>query len=217
MSEKNEPPYPCDSWNKTTRGTEVEKTFVWTMANFRNYHFRDKEMLSTIFTLPGPEECVTKWQLEFYPAVPSIVLKHPLSSSDSAVPSIVLKCLSNNVRAIPMIGDYTSDSCEMSSSGTLRIWTWNYNYSRKTQKDLNIRVKLKMYSIEKTEVEFNKKALKDETSILSHCAELCQDLGNTFMNQGKVSKKNKKKSREFSLSPQFPTYFIVYFVKQRVK
>ena len=122
MSEKNEPPVACDSWNKTTCGTEVKKTFVWTLANFENYRFQDKEMLSTIFTLPGPEECVTKWLLEFYPAVPSIVLK----------------CLSNNVRAIPLIFGKlsSSSSCETSSSGTLKSWTWNSsNYmTHKTEK-----------------------------------------------------------------------------------
>ena len=58
-----------DVWNKTTFGPKVEKTFLWSLEAFKERikSFEDGEMLSTFFSLRGPEECVTKWQLDLYP------------------------------------------------------------------------------------------------------------------------------------------------------
>ena len=148
MAEKNKPPIPCDSWNETTFGPDVKKSFIWVLKKFRDRYwtFREGEMLSTIFTLPGPEDCVTKWQLEFH--------------SDG---SVMLKGLSNNVRATPTllclgrIGQkypWTQvETSARSTLGILRSWKWSWKSVSmiiNDNGDLNIFVEMKMSPIEKT-------------------------------------------------------------------
>ena len=160
MAAKNKPTIPCDSWNTTTFSPEVEKSFIWVLEKFKEgYPSLEKGgWLSTIFTLPGPEECVTKWQLEF----------HLFRSA-----TLVLKCLSKNVRANPSIefvqvhpkGSNWSpnfEKSETSSAGILRSWTWKggtnwggFSHLPRgwIENDLHsILVKIKMSSIENTVV-----------------------------------------------------------------
>ena len=121
MAEGNKPPISCDVWNKTTFGPKVERTFLWSFEAFKERFksFEDGEMLSTFFSLRGPEECVTKWQLDLYPK--------PNTGS------LVLQSLSKNIRAIPSISllgrqgnkmnPRTSSAATKTSthSGTLRL------------------------------------------------------------------------------------------------
>ena len=63
MSSNTEP-----SWCRTTNGDTAEATFRWTIDNFKDRPEMAKESVeSTIFTLKGPGELKSKWQIEIYP------------------------------------------------------------------------------------------------------------------------------------------------------
>ena len=63
MSSQAEP-----SWCRITTGSTAEATFSFTIDNFKNRPEKVKESLkSTCFTVNGPEELKTKWELEIYP------------------------------------------------------------------------------------------------------------------------------------------------------
>ena len=63
MSSQAEP-----SWCRTTLNDKAEATFRWTIDKFKSRPEKCKEKLeSSCFTVNGPGDMKTKWQLEIYP------------------------------------------------------------------------------------------------------------------------------------------------------
>lgn len=61
-------PHTEPSWCRTTAGDTAEGTFRWTIDNFKNRAEEAGECLkSTTFTVNGPDELKTKWELEVFP------------------------------------------------------------------------------------------------------------------------------------------------------
>ena len=70
---ENAPPVEGDSWCRTTSGDKASTTFTWTIEDFLNRQEKvDESILSAPFTITGPNDKVTKWQLELYPRGESV-------------------------------------------------------------------------------------------------------------------------------------------------
>ena len=58
----------CDDWCRTVYGNTVKKTFLWTIENFMERPEEiDEYIVSSQFTLTGPEGKITAWSLQLYP------------------------------------------------------------------------------------------------------------------------------------------------------
>ena len=63
MSSQAEP-----SWCRTTLGDKAEATFRWTIDKMKSRPEKiNDRLVSSCFTVNGPGELKTKWQLEIYP------------------------------------------------------------------------------------------------------------------------------------------------------
>ena len=64
----NAPPVESDSWCRTTSGDKASTTFTWTIEDFWNRPENFGEYIkSSTFTITGPNDKVTNWELDLYP------------------------------------------------------------------------------------------------------------------------------------------------------
>ena len=64
----NVPQVEGDSWCRTTSGDKASTTFTWTIEDFLNRPERINECIrSSTFTVTGPNEKVTTWELQLFP------------------------------------------------------------------------------------------------------------------------------------------------------
>ena len=58
----------CDDWCRTVYGNTAKKTFLWTIENFMERpEEKDEYIVSSDFTVTGPDGQITEWHLELYP------------------------------------------------------------------------------------------------------------------------------------------------------
>ena len=68
MGDNAPPVIESDSWCRTTSGDKASTTFTWTIDDFFNRSEKSGEFVqSSTFTLSGPNDKVTKWELRLYP------------------------------------------------------------------------------------------------------------------------------------------------------
>ena len=68
MGDNAPPVIESDSWCRTTSGDKASTTFTWTIEDFFNRSEKFGEFVqSSTFTLSGPNDKVTKWELRLYP------------------------------------------------------------------------------------------------------------------------------------------------------
>ena len=68
MGDNLAPEIESDSWCRTTAGDPVRSTFTWTIEDFLSRpEKRGESLLSSHFTVSGPGDKVTSWELKTYP------------------------------------------------------------------------------------------------------------------------------------------------------
>ena len=68
MGDNSPPEIETDSWCRTTSGDKASTTFTWIIEDFLNRRENSGESLvSSTFTVSGPKDKVTTWELETYP------------------------------------------------------------------------------------------------------------------------------------------------------
>ena len=62
------PVIASDNWCRTTNGKKASTTFTWTIEDFFNRpEKKDESIKSSTFSITGPNDQVTSWELNLYP------------------------------------------------------------------------------------------------------------------------------------------------------
>ena len=68
MGDNAPPVIESDAWCRTTSGDKASTTFTWTIEDFFNRPEKKDEFIrSSPFTVSGPNDKLTKWELHLYP------------------------------------------------------------------------------------------------------------------------------------------------------
>ena len=69
MSANIEPTAASDNWCRTTKGESVKTMFTWTIEGFldRKENKFNESLESVCFSVTGPEDRVSKWNMKLYP------------------------------------------------------------------------------------------------------------------------------------------------------
>ena len=68
MGDNTTPVIESDSWCRTTRGDQASTTFTWTIEDYFNRPEKTGDYIkSSTFTVTGPNDKVTTWELRLYP------------------------------------------------------------------------------------------------------------------------------------------------------
>ena len=68
MGDNAAPVIVSDNWCRTTNGEKASTTFTWTIEDFFDRPEKNDEFIkSSTFSINGPNDKVTSWELKLYP------------------------------------------------------------------------------------------------------------------------------------------------------